>query len=73
MSTFCAHRLFYSFTTSDGSEGATAGHLVSPRYIMVSEVLLVTYLLLVACQGDVLGKLNLMFLLVDSFNSNFYC
>ena len=26
---------FYSFTASDGSEGTTAGHVVSPRSIMV--------------------------------------
>ena len=34
--TFCAYRFFfYSLTTSDGSGGTTAGHVVSPRSIMV--------------------------------------
>ena len=30
-----AHRLFYSFIASDGSEGTTADRVVSPRSIMV--------------------------------------
>ena len=34
--TFCEHRFFfYSFTTSDSSEGTTASHVVSPRSIIV--------------------------------------
>ena len=32
---FCAHRFFYSFTTSDGSMRSAADHVVSPRSIMV--------------------------------------
>ena len=32
LTTFCAHRFFFhSFTASDGSEGPTAGCVVSPR------------------------------------------
>ena len=27
--------IFYSFTASDGSKGTTAGHVVSPRSVMV--------------------------------------
>ena len=33
--TFSMHHVFYSFTASDGSEGTTAGHVVSPHSIMV--------------------------------------
>ena len=33
--TLCTHRSFYSFTASDGSDGTTAGRVVSPRSIMV--------------------------------------
>ena len=33
--TFCAHRFFHFFTTSDASGGATVGHVVSPSSIMV--------------------------------------
>ena len=32
---FCTHRIFYSFTASDGSEGTTAGRVVSPCSIVV--------------------------------------
>ena len=35
LTTCCAHRLFYSFTASDGSERTTAGRVVSPCSIMV--------------------------------------
>ena len=34
--TLCAHHFFfYSFTASDGSEGTTAGYVVSPHFMMV--------------------------------------
>ena len=33
--TSCVLRFFYSFTASDGSEGSTAGRLVSPCSIMM--------------------------------------
>ena len=33
--TFCVFRFFYSFTASDGSEGSTAGRVVSPCSIMM--------------------------------------
>ena len=33
--TFCAHRFFYFFTASYGTEGTIAGHVVLPRSIMV--------------------------------------
>ena len=32
---FCAHRFFNSFAASDGSEGTTAGSVVSLRSIVV--------------------------------------
>ena len=82
--TFCVHRFFfYSFTASDGSEGTTAGCVVSLRSIMVhhgfrsKEVRHAIKLsitptshssLLVASQGDVSCKLNQALLLLDTFN-----
>ena len=88
--TFSAHRFFsYSFTASDGSEGTTAGRVVSPRSIMVHHGFRSQEArrarkqkyrlrqtshssLLVTRQGHISRKLNQAFLLVDSFNFNFF-
>ena len=35
MTTFCVLRFFYSFTASDGSDGSTAGRVISPCSIMM--------------------------------------
>ena len=85
---FCVLRFFYSITASDGSEGSTAGRVVSPCSIMMHHGFSSKEAarkqryrlrqttshssLLVARQGDVSRKLHQAFLLVDSFNFNFF-
>ena len=81
------HIFFVFFHCSDRSEGTTVDRVVSPRPIMVhhgfrskeerckKRIIFRQRTshssLLVACQDDVSSKLNLTFLYVDSFNSNF--